>query len=221
MLQYDFHKGIQTLLKDLNALYINEPALHLKQFDWTGFEWIDHSDHKNSVYVYVRHSEKPMDDIIVVCNMTPIPLKNYRIGIPHKGKLKEIFNSDSKQYNGTGDFTNKPFASQKEPQHFRDFSADITIPPLGMVAFKYTEIAKAVAPKKKAKAVPKKVAKSKPKATTKSTEKADKDAVGKKPKARPKKIDKKTAIPKEKPDSKKAVKAKPKAAEKKVKSKRT
>src|SRR5690606_33400003 len=61
LLQYDFHKGIQSLVKDLNTLYRNEPALHSKQFDWEGFEWIDHSDNKNSVYVYVRHASQPSE----------------------------------------------------------------------------------------------------------------------------------------------------------------
>ncbi len=142
LLQYDFHKGIKTLVMDLNTLYRNEKALHEKQFNWEGFEWIDHSDNKNSIYCYIRYAEEIMDTIIVVCNMTPIPQRKYRIGLPFKGKMKEIFNSDSKIYNGTGDFINKPFSSKKEPQHFRDFSAELSIPPLGMVAFKYTEILK-------------------------------------------------------------------------------
>ena len=66
-------------------------------------------------------------------------------------KLKEVFNSDSKKYNGTGDFSNKPFSTITEPQHFRDFSAEITIPPLGMIAFKYTNITKRPVSKKKLK----------------------------------------------------------------------
>ncbi|MEO6348838.1 MAG: alpha amylase C-terminal domain-containing protein, partial [Aquaticitalea sp.] len=156
LLQYEFHKGIQRLIKDLNTLYRGEPALYVKQFDWEGFEWIDHSDNKNSVYVYIRHSEDPMDDIIVVCNMTPIPLRNYSVGIPNKGKLKEIFNSDAKLYGGTGDFSNKPFSTKKEPAHFRDFSAEIVIPPLGMVAFKYTEMSKKPVSRSKEKAISKK-----------------------------------------------------------------
>ena len=139
LLKYDAHKGVQKLIKDLNTLYKKEPALHQKQFSTEGFEWIDYNDAENSVLVYIRHGNKPKDDIIIVCNMTPIPREDYRIGLPKKGKLKEIFNSDLKIYNGTGDFKNKVITSENKEWQFRDHSAEITIPPLGMVAFKYSK----------------------------------------------------------------------------------
>ena len=69
--------------------------------------------------------------------MTPIPRENYKIGLPRKGKLKEIFNSDNKEYSGSGEFINKPKTSKKSAWHFRDYSIEINIPPLAMVAFKY------------------------------------------------------------------------------------
>jgi len=87
--------------------------------------------------VYIRHGENEKDDIIVACNMTPIPRENYKIGLPRKGKLKEIFNSDNKEYSGSGEFINKPKTSKKSAWHFRDYSIEINIPPLAMVAFKY------------------------------------------------------------------------------------
>ncbi|WP_204345911.1 1,4-alpha-glucan branching protein GlgB [Psychroserpens algicola] len=137
LLEYEPHKGVQELLKDLNAFYASEPALYEKQFSAEGFEWIDYNDAENSVLVYIRKGEKRKDDIIVACNMTPISRENYRIGLPKKGKLKEVFNSDQKTYFGSGEFQNKPLTSQKKAWQFRDHSAEITIPPLGMVAFKY------------------------------------------------------------------------------------
>ncbi|WP_026752942.1 1,4-alpha-glucan branching protein GlgB [Sediminibacter sp. Hel_I_10] len=139
LLQYDPHKGVQELLKDLNTLYKGQPALYEKQFSAEGFEWIDYSDHKNSVFAYIRKGNNVKDDVIVVCNMTPIPRENYRIGLPKKGKLKEIFNSDLKKYYGSGAYVNKTISSDKEAWHFRDDSVEINIPPLGMVAFKYTK----------------------------------------------------------------------------------
>ncbi len=139
LLQYEPHKGVQTLLKDLNALYRKEPAMHEKQFSADGFEWIDYNDAENSVLVYIRHGEKPSDDIVVACNMTPIPRKQYRIGLPKSGKLKEIFNSDLKKYYGSGLFKNKMQASETKEWQFRDDSTQINIPPLGMVAFKYVK----------------------------------------------------------------------------------
>ena len=137
LLQYDVHKGVKALIKDLNSLYRNEPALYQKQFASDGFEWIDYGDAENSVLLYIRHGEKPSDDVIIACNMTPIPRENYRMGLPKAGKLKEIFNSDSKTYNGTGEYSNKNISSKAKAWHFRDHSTIINMPPLAMVAFKY------------------------------------------------------------------------------------
>jgi 1,4-alpha-glucan branching enzyme len=137
LLQYDNHKGIQALIKDLNALYKKEPALSQKQFQPEGFEWIDYNDAENSVLIYMRHGENADDDIIIACNMTPILRENYKIGLPRKGKLVEVFNSDKKEYSGTGEFKNKLKTTKKLPWHFREHSIEITIPPLAMVAFKY------------------------------------------------------------------------------------
>ena len=71
--------------------------------------------------------------------MTPLPRENYRIGLPKEGRLKEIFNSDLKKYFGSGKYKNKAFPSEKKEWQFRKQSAEITIPPLGMVAFKYVK----------------------------------------------------------------------------------
>lgn len=137
LLQYDVHKGLQTFVKDLNTFYKKQPALYQKQFENEGFEWIDYNDAENSVLVYIRKGNKTNDDIIIACNMTPIPRENYRIGLPVAGKLKEILNSDLKKYNGTGTFKNKAFISEQLQWQFREHSAKIIIPPLGMVVFKY------------------------------------------------------------------------------------
>ncbi len=139
LLEYDVHKGVQKLVKDLNTLYKKEPALFEKQFSEEGFEWIDYNDAENSVLVYIRHGEKSSDDIIVACNMIPTPRELYRIGLPKKGKLKEIFNSDLKKYSGTGNYRNKLVVSEEKEWQFRDNSVEIVIPPLGMVAFKYSK----------------------------------------------------------------------------------
>ena len=101
LLDFEYHKGIQTLVSDLNALYKKEPGLYQKQFTSGGFEWIDYNDSENSTLLYIRKGIKSDNDLIIACNMTPIPRENYRIGLPYVGKLKEIFNSDNKHYAGT------------------------------------------------------------------------------------------------------------------------
>jgi 1,4-alpha-glucan branching enzyme len=138
LLEYDVHKGAQELIKDLNKIYKKEPALYEKQFSSEGFEWIDHGDHENSVITYIRRGNHEKDNVVVVLNLTPTPREKYRIGLPKQGTLKEIFNSDASKYNGTGSFKNTALTSNKETWNNREHSIAINLPPLGMLAFKYT-----------------------------------------------------------------------------------
>jgi 1,4-alpha-glucan branching enzyme len=137
LLQYNVHKGAQTLVKDLNKLYKIEPALHQKQFSHEGFEWIDHGDHENSVLSYIRKGNDEKENVIVILNLTPVPRENYRVGLPKAGTLKEIFNSDAAKYNGTGGFNNKNLNSDEKEWNNRKNSIELDLPPLGMLAFKF------------------------------------------------------------------------------------
>ncbi|MTE25887.1 1,4-alpha-glucan branching protein GlgB [Winogradskyella ouciana] len=139
LLQYEPHKGVQALIKDLNTLYKNEPALYEKQFSGDGFEWIDYNDSENSVLVYIRKGNDETNDLVIACNMTPVPRGNYKMGVPRKGKLKEIFNSDLKKYFGSGEYKNKIQSTNANPWQFRDNSVEIDIPPLGAVVLKYSK----------------------------------------------------------------------------------
>jgi 1,4-alpha-glucan branching enzyme len=137
LLEYDVHKGAQDIVKDLNKLYKEETALHEKQFSPEGFEWIDHGDHENSIISYIRKGDLEKEHLVIVLNLTQTPQKNYRIGLPKKGTLKEIFNSDASKYNGTGNFTNTKLTSDRKTWNNRENSVVLELPPLGMVAFKY------------------------------------------------------------------------------------
>ncbi|MAD96930.1 MAG: 1,4-alpha-glucan branching enzyme [Flavobacteriaceae bacterium] len=139
LLDYKVHKGAQETVKGLNKLYKTEKALHQQQFTGKGFEWINHSDHENSVIAYIRKGYDERDDVIVVCNLTPMPRENYGIGVPRKGVLKEIFNTDAKKFNGTGDFHNKKVTTEDQTWDYRENSVKLNLPPLGMVAFKYED----------------------------------------------------------------------------------
>ncbi len=134
LLEHEVHSGVQTMVKDLNQLYKNSPALYEKQFSSEGFEWIDYGDHENSVLLYIRKGHDAKNDVIVACNFTPIPREKYRIGTPKTTKLKELFNSDLKKYGGSG-MENKALKTSKIPWHGYEKSVEITIPPLGMVIF--------------------------------------------------------------------------------------
>lgn len=135
LLQYELHSGVQQFVKDLNLLYKNAPALYEKQFSEEGFEWIDYGDHENSVLTYIRKGHDTKNDLIIACNFTPVVRENYRIGMPKKGKLKEVLNSDNVKYGGTG-LVNKNIKTSAKEWHGQKKSIEITIPPLGVVIIK-------------------------------------------------------------------------------------
>ena len=136
LLEYEKHQGIKKVITDLNELYKTQPALHEKQFNAEGFEWISYNDAQNSVIVFIRKGNNPKNDLIVVCNFTPTVLNNYKIGVHAKGKLSEIMNTDREEYSGSGVSNAAPVAIKQEGMHQKEFSAEITIPPLAMIIFK-------------------------------------------------------------------------------------
>jgi 1,4-alpha-glucan branching enzyme len=137
LLQYGFHEGIKKTITDLNELYKTQPALHEKQFSPEGFEWINYSDHQNAVMTFIRKGNKPKDDVIVVCNFTQVVRKNYRIGLPKKGKLTEIFNSDAIIYGGSGVVNPNKLTVDALPYDGRDYSIELLLPPLSVTVYKF------------------------------------------------------------------------------------
>ncbi|MGB5458706.1 MAG: alpha amylase C-terminal domain-containing protein, partial [Eudoraea sp.] len=91
-------------------------------------------DYENSVLTFIRRGHEPKNDLIVACNFTPVIREGYRIGIPKKGTLKEVFNSDAKKYGGSGS-KNTGLKVSKTAWHGHKTSVEITIPPLGVVVF--------------------------------------------------------------------------------------
>ena len=136
LLQFGYHDGIKKCITDLNALYKNYPAFYEKQFSAEGFEWINYSDAQNAVLSYIRKGNNPKENSVVVCNFTPVIRENYRIGLPTKGKLTELFNSDNTEYGGSGVVNPKAIKIEKEAWNGREFSAELTLPPLGVTVFK-------------------------------------------------------------------------------------
>ncbi len=136
LLQYEYHSGVKKLISDLNSLYKKYPALYQKQFSADGFEWISYDDHENSVVAYMRKGNKTTDALVIACNFTPVPRTDYRIGLPGKGKLVQIFNSDESEYGGTGDFKAETIIIEEKNWHHKEYSAKVTIPPLSAVVFK-------------------------------------------------------------------------------------
>ncbi|AOC96721.1 1,4-alpha-glucan branching enzyme GlgB [Flavobacterium anhuiense] len=139
LLQYGFHSGIKKLITDLNQLYKSQPALYEKQFSGDGFEWINYSDHQNAILSYIRKGNNPNENLIVVCNFTEVVRENYRIGIPKKGKLKEIFNSDATIYGGSGVENSNALKIETVAYDGRDFSVALILPPLSVTVYSLIE----------------------------------------------------------------------------------
>jgi 1,4-alpha-glucan branching enzyme len=131
------HAGLMDWVRDLNHLYRNEPALHATDHDQHGFEWIDFHDWEQSVISFVRRGGG--EEILVVCNFTPVPRMNYQIGVSVDGFWRELINSDSAQYGGAGHGNLGGVQSAPVPSHGRYHSVSLTLPPLGIVFLKRSQ----------------------------------------------------------------------------------
>ncbi|MBJ3774976.1 1,4-alpha-glucan branching protein GlgB [Acuticoccus mangrovi] len=129
-----FHKGVQTLVGDLNRLYRGEKALHEKDCDPDGFEWIDAADADGSVFVYARFAAD-RSPAVAVMNFTPVVRSNYRIGLPSPGRWREVLNTDAAIYGGTNVGNAGEIVAEAIPYHGRQQSAAITLPPLAGLVF--------------------------------------------------------------------------------------
>jgi 1,4-alpha-glucan branching enzyme len=136
VMQYSQHGGIQSLVRDLNALMRREPALHRFDFEHYGFEWINHGDWQNSILAFLRKSAFFDDTILIVCNFTPVTRYQYRVGAPADGYWKEIFNSDSQFYGGANIGNGSGVHTENIPWDGRNCSLSLTIPPLGVTFLK-------------------------------------------------------------------------------------
>jgi 1,4-alpha-glucan branching enzyme len=137
LLDYPFHAGLQRWVTDLNRLYKSEPALYELDFDPSGFEWIDCNDSQQSTLSLLRKGRSAEDVIIIACNFTPVPRHNYRVGAPKAGVWKEVLNSDSTDYMGSGLGNLGSVDAEATSFHGRPYSLNIALPPLAAVYFKW------------------------------------------------------------------------------------
>jgi 1,4-alpha-glucan branching enzyme len=139
LLDYPLHATLQRWVEDLNRTYRQEPALHQLDFDPAGMEWIDCNDSLHSVLSLIRKGRSEEDNLIIVCNFTPVPRYNYRVGVPRPGYWREILNSDAKEYGGSGHGNLGGIESSPIPYHGRPCSINLTLPPLGAIFLKYQQ----------------------------------------------------------------------------------
>jgi 1,4-alpha-glucan branching enzyme len=134
LLEKPGNAGLSRWVGDLNRFLGETPALYEGDFDPSGFEWIDFKDTEKSVVAFLRKraGEKP-DPVLVVCNFTPVPRFNYRIGVPVPGTWRERLNSDAKDYGGSGHGNLGEVASVPIPFQGFEQSLTLVLPPLAIV----------------------------------------------------------------------------------------
>ncbi len=140
LLDFDAHRKLQQLVRDLNRLYQAEPALHQVDFSWEGFQWIDLHDVDQSAVTFLRRAKA--DDpaaaecVVVAANFTPVPREGYRVGVPVPGFYKELLNSDADAYGGSNMGNQGGLPADEIPWQGQPYSLLITLPPLAVVFFK-------------------------------------------------------------------------------------
>jgi len=136
LLNEPLHEGLKRWVRDLNTVYRGAPLLYETDFDPAGFEWVDCKDFQRSIISFLRRSRNSEDQLLFVCNFTPVVRQNYRVGAPSEGFWKEILNSDAPLYGGSGQGNFGGLSTVPLPIHGRPFSLNMTLPPLGIVVFR-------------------------------------------------------------------------------------
>ena len=136
LLEHPSHGGLKYCVQQLNQLYQSEPALYEKQFEPGGFEWVDLNHRSDSVMVYKRKGKKEKDDVLVILNVTPVVRNDWEIFVHGKGKWSEIFNSDSKEFWGTGDVFNPTIQSKLVDKASKCYQLKVHLPALGAVVLR-------------------------------------------------------------------------------------
>ena len=142
LLDQPAHAGVQRLVADLNALYRDTPALHERDCDPDGFQWLVADAAEDSVLAYLRRGapaeDGSVDRVLVVANHTPSPRTNYRIGVPCAGRWEEVLNSDAEVYGGSGWGNLGGVEATPVPAHGHPYSVNLTLPPLAVGFFRLT-----------------------------------------------------------------------------------
>jgi len=136
LLQFDYHRKLQALVRELNRLYRSHPALHQVDFHPSGFEWVDFHDAESSIIAFLRRGEDPHDFLLFCCNFTPIPREDYTFGVPEPGLYEEILNTDSDFFGGSNLGNAGVVKSVAVPKHNRPQSIPVMLPPLAVVVFR-------------------------------------------------------------------------------------
>ncbi|MBK9179239.1 MAG: 1,4-alpha-glucan branching protein GlgB [Acidimicrobiales bacterium] len=133
LLQYRDHQGVQDLVRALNRILRDEPALYQHDFDWSGFRWIDANDSDGSVYSFLRFSTGEERALACLANLTPVPRPAYRVGLPKAGRWEVVLDTDSSYFAGSDYAKVAGYDTEPVPWHGLDQSIEAALPPLAVV----------------------------------------------------------------------------------------
>jgi 1,4-alpha-glucan branching enzyme len=136
LLQYPFQSGLQRCVSDIQREYRSNPALYEVDFEWMGFQWLESHDNENSVFAFLRKGRDPNDVVVVVCNFTPVPRKEYLVGVPTGGPWREILNTDSSLYSGSDVGNGGVVWAEDKGKSGQPHTLSLTLPPLGALYFR-------------------------------------------------------------------------------------
>ncbi|MBX2857092.1 MAG: 1,4-alpha-glucan branching protein GlgB [Cellvibrionaceae bacterium] len=129
------HEGVQNLVRELNFLYRETPALHEMDAQAEGFEWIEADDRHNSVFSFSRHANTSESFVVVISNFTPVERNSYRIGVEKEGFYREVLNTDSEHFAGGNKGNGGGVNAEQQPWQHREFSLCVDLPALSTIVF--------------------------------------------------------------------------------------
>ncbi len=135
LLDYDEHRGLQRLVRDLNRMYRSYPALHEADCEPAGFQWIDANNADENVIAFLRIAPSTGQRIACVCNFSPVVRTSYRLGVPEPGLYREILNTDAGVYGGSNVGNAGAVMAEPIPWHGLPYSISLKLPPLGALWF--------------------------------------------------------------------------------------
>lgn len=140
LFNYDNHKKFNKYVKELNTFYKEHPALYKMDYSVEGFEWINDMDSDRSILSFVRKSDKEDETLLVIVNFTPVTYQGYTVGVPYKGRYKEIFNSDKVGFGGSGAVNPRIKNARPGERDGRQYYINVVVPPMGISVYSFSPL---------------------------------------------------------------------------------
>ena len=137
VLDQEKNRQMKNYVRQLNNLYQNYDALYYNDYDVMGFEWMDCDNAEMSVVSFVRRGKTKKNQLLFVCNFTPVLRKKFVVGVPSMGKYKRILSSDETRFGGTGTPNKKELTARKIPEAKQDYSIEMNLPPLSVTVYSF------------------------------------------------------------------------------------